>query len=792
MASWTTQRSGNWSDDAANGTSPWNGGGNPASGVPASGDTVTIAGHTITFDVDQSGFASGLAGITMNSNSTLQASTNAGNYYLKMAGNIVGAASATGSQILAGSVGTPYPSNCTFTIYWNGNYHIDALNGITVKFYCYEPAQKYCRLVPTPNTTRVNKAITGVTSYNPLTLTVPSHGYSTDDVVRITGATGLTEIQDTTLKINSVPDSNTITLKWNESGIAIDASDNTVFTPYTSGGYLCITSHTSTNSGVTTLNVDRDVSADPEWTRSGATVYVTPGVRSSVSPAPTINTISSITSSTIVLTGGLSANRTVSSLVVLGTRNIRIRQSSTAITNGMLYRGSGHVLNAEWTMGGNNALVWATGSCTISGGIFWGGATTVSGVTGAFVNLTGNLIISGGVFIGALWSYCSYMFYSAPCTISGGLFTCCAEMFSGSTTGSTISDGEFYHNADVIYYTSWNGGTISGGKFVGNNSVVSGIGTSVTGGLFVGNAICYVGTSYGGRNMKISGGLYLNNNQMFSAGHLYDISNIKMIGHYYLNYYPTRGGTSTGAVNIVMRNSLVKHCVRPITNGKWRLYNCEFIGNTQEIYSDANGYVDIIGYRIRMSSGTKVTGYKQTNVPDGFQTVIYDRKPYGDDQMGYHGAWMPGGYVSTTDGSGGVIDGWVESAFLDSGNKPAAVSSAHVHNFEVAAYPVWLDIPIYGCKGVPVVFRVYWCKSANGMTATPTAAIMGPEQAFGDTPLASITMIDNTTWQTALLTYTPTYDQQLILRVSGRNATGSLQWQALQSHVPLGLLLSRM
>jgi hypothetical protein len=53
MAAWTSQRTGNWSDDAGNGTSPWHGGSNPASGVPGSGDSVTIATtHTVTVDVN--------------------------------------------------------------------------------------------------------------------------------------------------------------------------------------------------------------------------------------------------------------------------------------------------------------------------------------------------------------------------------------------------------------------------------------------------------------------------------------------------------------------------------------------------------------------------------------------------------------------------------------------------------------------------------------------------------------------------------------------------------------------
>ncbi|QGH71187.1 hypothetical protein [Methanobacterium virus PhiF1] len=76
MASFTSSQSGLWSS-----ASTWGG-----AGVPGNGDTVTIAsGHTVTFDVDQSGFASGLAGLTVNG--TLQFKEDV-NTFLKVQNNI--------------------------------------------------------------------------------------------------------------------------------------------------------------------------------------------------------------------------------------------------------------------------------------------------------------------------------------------------------------------------------------------------------------------------------------------------------------------------------------------------------------------------------------------------------------------------------------------------------------------------------------------------------------------------------------------------------------------------------
>ncbi len=76
MASITSVKSGNWSDP-----STWD-----SNSVPANGDTVTIpAGRTVTFDVDQSSFASGLAGLTVDGVLSWKTDTVT---YLKMATDI--------------------------------------------------------------------------------------------------------------------------------------------------------------------------------------------------------------------------------------------------------------------------------------------------------------------------------------------------------------------------------------------------------------------------------------------------------------------------------------------------------------------------------------------------------------------------------------------------------------------------------------------------------------------------------------------------------------------------------
>jgi len=129
MATITSVASGNWS---VAGT--WD------SGVPVDGDSVVIAsGHEVVFDVDQSGFANGINGLTITG--AFVASTTTGSYYLKMKGNVTGAGTMT-----AGSSGTPYPVDCEFTILLNGAYSMQLSASGAYQLWCSEPTTKSVKL----------------------------------------------------------------------------------------------------------------------------------------------------------------------------------------------------------------------------------------------------------------------------------------------------------------------------------------------------------------------------------------------------------------------------------------------------------------------------------------------------------------------------------------------------------------------------------------------------------------------------------------------------------------------
>lgn len=111
--------------------STWNGG-----VVPVDDDTVVIAsGDTVTFDVDTSGFASGIAGITVTGTLTVSTTTSS---YLKMKASTY----ITGAGTLnIGTLAAPIPFTTKFTADL-ANYRIEGGSGLTCTVYAAEPVYK--------------------------------------------------------------------------------------------------------------------------------------------------------------------------------------------------------------------------------------------------------------------------------------------------------------------------------------------------------------------------------------------------------------------------------------------------------------------------------------------------------------------------------------------------------------------------------------------------------------------------------------------------------------------------
>lgn len=115
----------------------WNGG-----AVPVDNDTVVIAsGDTVTFNVDTSGFANGINGMTITG--TLKVSTSTSSYMkMKASTVIVGAGTFNIGESGAGAI----PFAVKHTLTGGAGWYIDGNAGLTMTVYGAEPSIKYVKL----------------------------------------------------------------------------------------------------------------------------------------------------------------------------------------------------------------------------------------------------------------------------------------------------------------------------------------------------------------------------------------------------------------------------------------------------------------------------------------------------------------------------------------------------------------------------------------------------------------------------------------------------------------------
>ena len=479
----TTAKDGNWSA-----TDTWAGG-----VLPANLETIAV-NHNVIYDYDNSVMANGYGAITIAAGKSITASTTQGTYYLKMAGSIVG--SGAGAELRAGTADTSYPTNCTFTIYLNGNYSIDggASNYLTCKFYCYDPPVRYLRLIST-----APKAITGINKASICTVTCVGHGYSAGDTIYLVNVGGVAELNNLRVKVKTVVGVDSFTLRAYDADVVVDS---TAFTTYTSGGYAC--PETGEAAGQTQLEIDQDVSADAEWTRAGATVNIDNVARTNDSES---RTIQSVASGSVTVTAGLTAAKHSSSLVILTSRNVTLQSSATNITNGIVYRGSGHALNCAIKPG--NASTGSVRSCSnvTAGGVYsnhlnlfsYMADVTLSGIaTGIASVVQDNTLIT----ISGVASGCSNV-----ASTTSGIFLTSTGMISGCTyaiyrqqgavvAGEIIGCGTALTQGGGAYISGIIKGCTRGISYRGNERLVAA--------KFIGNSLDTDSSSFTARDTLLS------------------------------------------------------------------------------------------------------------------------------------------------------------------------------------------------------------------------------------------------------------------------------------------------
>ncbi len=143
--------------------------------VAGNGDTVSIVSpDVVTFDVDQSEFANGIA-LTINSGAHLECSTSPGTYYLKCNATL----SLNGTFQAGMSASEPLPASVKFTIDLNGSYTINCGSSSHVALYCTEPTYPVIAL-----TTAANAGATVLNIDADMTSDIWAHGneINIDDV----------------------------------------------------------------------------------------------------------------------------------------------------------------------------------------------------------------------------------------------------------------------------------------------------------------------------------------------------------------------------------------------------------------------------------------------------------------------------------------------------------------------------------------------------------------------------------------------------------------------------------
>ena len=348
------------------GTGAWSAGSTWVGGsAPADNDAVVIAsGHTVTFDVDTSAWANGIAGITVTG--TLSVSTTTSSYMKMKASTTISGA----GTFNIGTSGTPIPFLVKFTLTGGSGWYVQGSGGLTMNVYGTEPAYKYVKL-------------SGAEAINSTRLEIDTD--LTGDIWAVTD----------TIRIN---------------------------------------------------NINKDVQSEAR-------------------------VISSITSTYIDITVGLTAAKLAGSYIVLITRNVNIIGVGVNVlqnfANGKLIIGS-----CSLSSDSRSGLVSCTGT-SISGGVFSGNNRVLDTCIGSS--------ISGGAFSGnnRVLEGCT------GSIISGGIF-CGNSQAVYNFVGAFISNGIFSGNGSAI--ASCTGVSISGGTFSGNYyGLINCIGIVLSGGLISGN-----------------------------------------------------------------------------------------------------------------------------------------------------------------------------------------------------------------------------------------------------------------------------------------------------------------
>lgn len=325
MATYYSQGSDLWSTLTNWDTNAGGGGSDPASVAAMDDQTFIIqAGHTITLDVDMSGFANGIAGLTITGGATpgmLVCKYDAdGTYHLKIktATHLVGTTSTNRGRLLANSDGVwgntgVLPFGRKFIIDLNGTAQVDASN-LDIQLYNTEPAN----LEVATYGTKI--AVSSVNTGTDVITLGSAHGWSANEPVciRSTGTLPSPLAADTVYYVTS-PSGADLKLALSSGGIDIDITSEGTGTIEVYNG------HKSIATGE--MNVLTDITADPQWVATAAVVLVDTNAPETYDQQRT--TLSAVAAGTITLASNVDSIQYPGARIVLVQRNIEIRSNGT-------------------------------------------------------------------------------------------------------------------------------------------------------------------------------------------------------------------------------------------------------------------------------------------------------------------------------------------------------------------------------------------------------------------------------------------------------------------------------
>jgi hypothetical protein len=426
--------------------------------------------HAVTCDVDMSGFANGIAGLTIEGHATTPGKVQfldgtSGYIKVKTGVNIVGTNLAANGQLVANLDGvlataTPLPFDHTAIIEFAGTAagYLDCTY-LDVNLRCTEPANPYVETYlaaygPVEQATAVNPT----TNFIDWGTAPPAN----DTVVRVKSSGTL----PAGMNVNDIyyvygKSGNTCQLAL-QSAIAATVVD---ITDVGTGNLTFYTGHASTSTK--TLNVVQDVTADPQWVSPAKAVLADIGP---VTYDQQRDRIASTSASTVVLTTtNVDSAQYPLARIWLAERNVAIRSNSTSASQPAInVPHSGCKLACEIS----NLATWAAAATTFYGyGISGGsGCTVISGTVSG---------CSSGVYYGT-----SHVISGTVSGCSNGVNYGTSHVISGTISGCTY--GVYSGTSHVI------SGTVSGcsyGVNSGTSHVISGTVSGCSNGVMEGSCI---------------------------------------------------------------------------------------------------------------------------------------------------------------------------------------------------------------------------------------------------------------------------------------------------------------